>query len=144
MGEEGIYQRQKAEVAEMLVNLAKTANTIEAPQARGFIKIISQLANVVERGENEEHFKKEKRYFDKHGEIFLKEDEEMVREQHPQWSHKDCVRYANSEKWIKYYSGRTRNEDKVQLIRHQMILEDIRKKYKASDSINAMLNIQEK
>ena len=144
LGEEGIYQRQKAEVAEMLVNLAKTANTIEAPQARGFIKIISQLANVVERGENEEHFKKEKRYFDKHGEIFLKEDEEMVREQHPQWSHKDCVRYANSEKWIKYYSGRTRNEDKVQLIRHQMFLEDIRKIYKASDSINAMLNIQEK
>lgn len=60
MGEEGIYQRQKAEVAEMLVNLAKTANTIETPQARGFIKIIAQLANVVERGENEEHFKKKK------------------------------------------------------------------------------------
>lgn len=144
LGEEGIYQRQKAEVAEMLVNLAKTANTIEAPQARGFIKIIAQLANIVECGENEEHFKKEKRYFDKHGEIFLKEDEEMVRGQHPQWSHKDCVRYANSEKWIKYYSGRASNEDKIQLIRHQMILEDIRKKYKASDTINAMLNIQEK
>ena len=144
LGEEGIYQRQKAEVAEMLVNLAKTANTIEAPQARGFIKIIAQLANIVERGENEEHFKKEKRYFDKHGEIFLKENEEMVRGQHPQWSHKDCVRYANSEKWIKYYSGRASNEDKIQLIRHQMILEDIRKKYKASDTINAMLNIQEK
>ena len=50
LGEEGIYQRQKVEVAEMLVNLAKTANTIEAPQARGFIKIIAQLANIVERG----------------------------------------------------------------------------------------------
>lgn len=69
-------------------------------------------------------------------ETFVKEEERLVRKKHPLWSHKDCIRYANSEKWVKYYSGRSSNEDKMQLTRHQMILEGIEEKYQEDNAIN--------
>ena len=71
-------------------------------------------------------------YYGAYGEkeVFKNEEERQVREKHPEWEHKDCVRYVNSLKWVKYYSPEGKQPNMLLFSRHLSILKNIIGKYK--------------
>lgn len=62
--------------------------------------------------------------------LFKNEEERKIHEEHPKWAHKDCVRFANSQKWVEYFSKRNGNTDTFLLMKHLAILQSIQDKYK--------------
>lgn len=60
---------------------------------------------------------------------FKNDEEKKVSEDHPTWEHKDCIKYANSYKWVKYFLKRNSISDNILLTKHLAILESIQKKY---------------
>lgn len=70
-------------------------------------------------------------YYGAHGEeVFKNEEERQVREEHPEWEHKDCIRYVNSLKWVKYYSPEGKQPNILLYSKHLSILNNIINKYK--------------
>ena len=70
-------------------------------------------------------------YYGAHGEeVFKNEEERQVRKEHPEWEHKDCIRYVNSLKWVKYYSPEGKQPNILLYSKHLSILNNIINKYK--------------
>lgn len=83
-------------------------------------RIMSQI-NTVQKPIDPTYYKKV--------ETFRKDEERKVREKHPEWTHGDCIKYANSQKWVEYFSKRYSISDRILLKHHLEILDNICSKY---------------